>query len=114
MGMLQRTLPGGFIAPCLPTKTKLNKNYGAAVTYFKTGSQLRDPDSMASLLEMIDRGYVQTDRPYELKYQLLRAAADLGHQGAQLQIREEEEKLSAAQRQAVQDMRIIKEFLGLR
>jgi hypothetical protein len=57
---------------------------------------------------------VQTDRPYELKYQLLRTAADLGHQGAQLQIREEEEKLSAAQRQAAQDMRIIKEFLGLR
>jgi tetratricopeptide (TPR) repeat protein len=92
---------------------KLNKDYGAAVTYFKTGSQLRDPDSMASLLEMIDRGYVQTDRPYELKYQLLRAAADLGHQGAQLQIREEEEKLSAAQRQAVQDPRIILDFLGI-
>ena len=69
---------------------------------------------MVSLVEMIDRGYVQTDHPYELKYQLLRTAADLGHQGAQLQIREEEEKLSAAQRQAAQDMRIIKEFLGLR
>jgi len=92
---------------------KLHKDYGAAVTYFKTGSQLRDPDSMVSLLEMIDRGNVQTDRPYELKYQLLRAAADLGHQGAQLQIREEEEKLSAAQRQAVQDPRIILDFLGI-
>ena len=31
----------------------------------------------------------------------------LGHQGAQLQIRGEEEKLSSAQRQAVQDLRII-------
>jgi hypothetical protein len=93
---------------------KLHRDYGAAVTYFKTGSQLQDPDSMVSLVEMIDRGYVQTDRPSELKYQLLRTAADLGHQGAQLQIREEEEKLSAAQRQAAQDMRIIKEFLGLR
>jgi tetratricopeptide (TPR) repeat protein len=51
---------------------KLYKNYGAAVTYFKAGSQLRDPDSMVSLVEMIDRGYVQSDRPYELKYQLLR------------------------------------------
>ena len=69
---------------------------------------------MVSLVEMIDRGYVPTDRPQELKYQLLRTAADLGHQGAQLQIREDEENLSAAQRQAVQDMRIIKEFLGLR
>ena len=93
---------------------KLRKNYGEAIKDFKAGSQLQDPDSMVSLVEMIDRGYVPTDRPQELKYQLLRMAADLGHQGAQLQIREEEEKLSAAQRQAVQDMRIIKEFLGLR
>ena len=72
---------------------KLYKNYGEAIKYFKAGSQLRDPDSMVSLVEMIDRGYVPTDRPQELKYQLLRTAADLGHQGAQLQIREEEEKL---------------------
>ena len=54
---------------------------------------------------------MQTDRPSELKYQLLRTAADLGHQGAQLQIPEVEEKLSAAQRQGAQDMRIMKEFL---
>jgi tetratricopeptide (TPR) repeat protein len=93
---------------------KLHKNYGEAIKDFKAGSQLQDPDSMISLVEMIDRGYVPTDRPQELKYQLLRTAADLGHQGAQLQVREEEEKLSAAQRQAVQDTRIIKEFLGLR
>jgi hypothetical protein len=91
---------------------KLHKDYGAAVTYFKTGSQLQDPDSMVSLVEMIDRGYVPTNQPQELKYQLLRTAADLGHQGAQLQIREEEEKLSAAQRQAVQNLRIMKDFLG--
>jgi hypothetical protein len=93
---------------------KLHKDYGAAVTYFKTGSRLQDPDSMVSLVEMIDRGYVQTDRPSELKYQLLRTAADLGHQGAQLQIGEEEEKLSAAQRQAVQNLRIMTDFLGAR
>ena len=91
---------------------KLYKNYGAAITYFKTGSQLQDPDSMVSLAELIDSGYVQTDRPYELKYQLLRTAADLGHQRAQLQIREEEEKLSPAQRQAAP--RIMMDFLGVR
>jgi hypothetical protein len=93
---------------------KLYKNYGAAITYFKTGSQLRDPDWMVSLAELIDSGYVQTDRPYELKYQLLRTAADLGHQAAQLQIREEEEKLSPAQRQAPQNLRIMMDFLGVR
>jgi hypothetical protein len=69
---------------------------------------------MVSLVEMIDRGYVQTDHPSELKYQLLKTAADLGHQGARLQIREEEEKLSAAQRQAVQNLRIMTDFLGVR
>ncbi len=93
---------------------KLHKNYGEAIKDFKAGSQLQDPDSMVSLVEMIDKGYVPTDRPQELKYQLLRTAADLGHQGAQLQIREEEEKLSAAQRQAVQNLRIMMDFLGVR
>jgi hypothetical protein len=37
---------------------------------------------MVSLAEMIDKEYV-TDRPQELKCQLLRSAADLGHEGAQ-------------------------------
>jgi len=32
---------------------------------------------------MIDKEYVRTDRPQELKCQLLRSAADLGHKGAQ-------------------------------
>jgi tetratricopeptide (TPR) repeat protein len=83
---------------------KLYENYGAAITYFKTGSQLQDPDSMVSLAGLIDWGivwgYVKTDRPNELKYQLLRTAADLGHQGAQLEIPEEEEKLTTEQRRA--------------
>ena len=66
---------------------KLYKNFGEAIKDFEAGSQLQDPDSIVSLVEMIDKGYVPTDRPQELKYQLLRSAADLGHQGAQLQIR---------------------------
>jgi hypothetical protein len=93
---------------------KLHNNYGEAIKDFKAGSQLQDPDLLVSLVEMIDKGYVPTDRPQELKYQLLRTAADLGHQGAQLQIREEEEKLSAAQRQAAQNLRIMMDFLGVR
>jgi hypothetical protein len=68
---------------------KLYKNYGEAIKYFTAGSQLRDPDSIVSLIEMVDRGYLPTARPQELKCQLLRTAADLGHQGAQLQIQEE-------------------------
>jgi TPR repeat protein len=91
---------------------RLHNNYDAAVTYFKIGAKLRDPDSMVSLVEMIDTGHVQTDRPNELKYQLLKTAADLGHQGAQVQIRGEQEKLSAAQRQASQNLQIMKDFLG--
>ena len=65
---------------------KLHKNFGEAIKDFEAGSQLQDPDSIVSLVEMIDKGYVPTDRPQELKYQLLRRAADLGHQGAQLQL----------------------------
>jgi hypothetical protein len=69
---------------------KLHQNYGGAIKYFNAGSQLRDPDSMVSLVEMVDRGYLPTDRPQEVKCQLLRTAAGLGHQGAQMQIQEEE------------------------
>jgi hypothetical protein len=69
---------------------KLYQNFGEAIKDFEAGSQLQDPDSKVSLAEMIDKGYLPTDRPQELKCQLLRGAADLGHQGAQRQIQEEE------------------------
>jgi hypothetical protein len=69
---------------------KLHKNFGEAIKDFQAGSQLQDPDSIVSLVEMVDRGYLPTDQPQELKCQLLRTAAGLGHQGAQLQIQEEE------------------------
>jgi hypothetical protein len=69
---------------------KLYKNYGEALKYFEAGSQLGDPDSMVSLVEMVDKGYLPADRPQELKCQWLRTAAGLGHQGALLQIQEEE------------------------
>jgi hypothetical protein len=62
---------------------KLHQNFGEAIKDFEAGSQLQDPDSKVSLAEMIDKEYVRTDRPQELKCQLLRSAADLGHQGAQ-------------------------------
>ena len=62
---------------------KLYDNYGEAIKDFEAGSQLGDPDSMVSLVEMIDKEYLPTDRPQEHKCQLLRRAADLGHQGAQ-------------------------------
>ena len=65
---------------------KLHKNFGEAIKDFEAGSLLQDPNSIVSLVEMIDKGYVPTDRPQELKNQLLRRAADLGHRGAQLQI----------------------------
>ena len=71
---------------------KLHKNFGEAIKDFEAGSQLQDPDSIVSLVEMIDKGYVPTDRPQELKCQLLRKAGDLGHQGALLQIQEEYEE----------------------
>jgi hypothetical protein len=69
---------------------KLYENYREAIKYFEAGYQLQDPDSIVSLVEMVERGYRPTDRPQELKCQLLRTAAGLGHQGAKLQIQEEE------------------------
>jgi hypothetical protein len=62
---------------------KLHQNFGEAIKDFEAGSQLQDPDSKVSLAEMINKEYVRTDRPQELKCQLLKSAADLGHKGAQ-------------------------------
>jgi hypothetical protein len=62
---------------------KLHQNFDEAIKDFEAGSQLQDPDSIVSLVKMIDEGYVPTDRPQELKCQLLRSAAHLGHKGAQ-------------------------------
>ena len=54
-------------------------NQRAAIQLFREGWQRGDPDSMVSLANMIQNGY---DRPPPNPIDLLKTAADLGHQGA--------------------------------
>lgn len=62
------------------------RNYSGAIAVFKGGAQLGDPDSMVSLVDLIQRGYVHVENPEAAKFALLSRAAQLGHQGAQLAV----------------------------
>jgi hypothetical protein len=54
-------------------------NEAAAISYFRTGAGLGDPDSMVSLAEMTIRGRVQPRGPNETVLALYCRAAQLGH-----------------------------------
>jgi hypothetical protein len=57
-------------------------NIPEAVNHFRIGTQLGDPDSMMSLVEMYDRGHARPRSPDEMRLALLERAARLGHPGA--------------------------------
>jgi hypothetical protein len=59
------------------------KDTATAIQLFKRGSELGDADSMVSLVDLIDKGAVQTPDPEQTKLALLNRAAQLGHSGAQ-------------------------------
>jgi hypothetical protein len=59
------------------------KDVTGAVALFKRGSALDDADSMASLVDLIDKGLVPAADPQQTKLALLQRAAALGHAGAQ-------------------------------
>jgi hypothetical protein len=59
------------------------KDAATAIQLFKRGSALDDADSMVSLVDLIDKGLVQTPDPEQMKLALLNRAAQLGHSGAQ-------------------------------
>lgn len=61
-------------------------NYRQAAQYFIQGAKLGDPDSMISLVRMIDAGYVNVANPEGYKYALIRKAAALGHRAAAEQL----------------------------
>jgi hypothetical protein len=67
------------------------KDYSGAIAVFKDGAQLDDPDSIVSLADLIQRGYVRVGNPEAARFALLSRAAQLGHQGAQRAV--EEQKL---------------------
>ena len=59
------------------------KDFSGAIAVFKDGAKLEDPDSMVSLADLIQRGYVHVGNPEAARLALLSRAAELGHQGAQ-------------------------------
>ncbi len=59
------------------------KDTTTAISLFKRGSALGDADSMVSLVDLIDKGLVQTPNSEQTKLALLQRAAELGHAGAQ-------------------------------
>ena len=59
------------------------KDVATAIQLFKRGSTLDDADSMVSLVDLVDKGLVQTPNPEQTKLALLNRAGQLGHSGAQ-------------------------------
>ncbi len=72
-------------------------DYAGAISIFKEGVQLGDPDSMVSLADLVERGYVPVANPAAAKFALLSRAAQLGHQGAQRAM--ERQKIELQQQQ---------------
>ena len=54
-------------------------NEALAITYFRAGTDLGDPDSMVSLAEMIIKGKTQPRGPNDTVIDLYCRAAQLGH-----------------------------------
>jgi len=91
------------------------KNVPEAVSVFRSGVRLGDPDSMVSLAEMIDRGHITPADQSETKIALYARAAALGHQSAQRALQVEQAKeAKAAQDLATQQQqqRLMLEVLG--
>jgi TPR repeat protein len=91
------------------------KNVPEAVSVFRAGTRLGDPDSMVSLAEMIDRGHLTPADQSETKIALYARAAALGHQSAQRALQVEQAKeAKAAQDLATQQQqqRLMLEVLG--
>ena len=91
------------------------KNVNEAVSVFRVGTRLGDPDSMVSLAEMIDRGHATPVDQNETKIALYARAAALGHQAAQRALQVEQAKeAKAAQDLATQQQqqRLMLEVLG--
>jgi len=68
-----------------------------AIPLLKSGVRANDPDSMVTLADLIERGFVNVQNPVAAKYALLERAAQLGHSGAQLAV--ERQKAELQQRQ---------------
>lgn len=59
------------------------QNITAAVSVLKSGVTANDPDSMVTLVSLIEQGYLPVGNPTAATFALLQRAAQLGHSGAQ-------------------------------
>ncbi len=88
---------------------------GEAITVFKEGVQLGDPDSMVSLADLINRRFVPVPNPVATRYALLNRAAELGHQGAKRAVEQMDIEFQAQQRERAsqqQQQQIILDLMG--
>ncbi len=69
------------------------KDAASAIRLFERGSKLGDADSMVSLVDLIDKGWISIPNPQQTKLTLLKRAAELGHSGAQKGYESELQKL---------------------
>jgi len=72
------------------------KDVATAIRLFNRGNELGDADSMVSLVELIDKGWISTPNPERTKRDLLKRAAELGHSGAQRGYESERHKADQA------------------
>jgi hypothetical protein len=75
------------------------------------GAELGDPDSMVSLVDMIDRGVFNPPNSIYAKMALLRKAAELGHQTALRAYNSEVEKQEQAQNRQINEQEMQRRML---
>jgi hypothetical protein len=92
-------------------------NIPQAVSHFRMGAELGDPDSMVSLVEMYDRGYTAPRSAEETKIALLERAARLGHPRAARGLEAEQQSYQQMEQQRAfqqeQARRMIQIFGGI-
>ena len=73
------------------------KDMPNAIAIFKQGVALGDADSMVTLADLMDKGYV-AQTPSLNKWSLLNSAAQLNHAGAQRAVANEKTRLESSDR----------------
>jgi hypothetical protein len=86
----------------------LQNNESAAISYFRTGTDLGDPDSMVSLAEMTIRGRVQPRGRNETVLALYCRAAQLGH----IEAKKGCQRAQQATPAQLEQQRLMLEFFG--
>lgn len=88
------------------------QDLGAAISAFRSGSELGDLDSMDSLANLIMQGKAPPRSPGE-HIRLLQRASSMGHQPAKLRLLRAEEDLAAQRQQEIQERQGREMFLGV-